>query len=402
MRLLIVLDTYLPATNSAAVQMHDLAREFARQGHEPTVLAPRHDLPGLWTTEERDGVRALHVRAPQAKDRGYARRVLAEAALPWILNHGFRRSPLVHESWEGVVWYSPSIFLGPIVRRLKRRYRMKSYLILRDLFPDWAADLEILSRGAAFRILKRIERSQYLAADTIGVQSAGNIPLVKNTIGRVRRPPRIEVLENWWDGTPSTASSAVPLLPPRFQGRRILVYAGNLGKAQGVGILLTLARALKGRDDAGLLFVGRGEDMPLLREAVSRESLDHVEILDAVAPEAVPGFLARCHIGLVVLDPRHRTHNVPGKYLSYLVAGLPVLAALNPNNDIIETIRSRDLGRACSSARPEEFVALAQELLDLPQERLAEMGRRGRAWAEEHHTVHRTVAQIAHALSHPS
>ena len=112
------------------------------------------------------------------KDVGRLRRAFAEWWLPRALLRGLRASPLAATKWDGVVWYSPSIFLGPVVRAVKRRCGCRGYLILRDLFPDWAVDAGVLRRGLAYRMLKRVERGQYAAADVIGVQSAANIPRV--------------------------------------------------------------------------------------------------------------------------------------------------------------------------------------------------------------------------------
>jgi hypothetical protein len=58
----------------------------------------------------------------------------------------------------------------------------------------------------------------------------------------------------------------------------------------------------------------------------------------------------------LALDPRHTTHNIPGKFLSYMQAGLPVLASINPGNDLAELIQREDVGRVCTDRckRPAE------------------------------------------------
>jgi hypothetical protein len=64
-----------------------------------------------------------------------------------VLLRARRQSGLGRERWDGVVWYSPTIFLGPIVRVLRRESRCRSYLILRDIFPEWAVDMGLMRRG---------------------------------------------------------------------------------------------------------------------------------------------------------------------------------------------------------------------------------------------------------------
>jgi len=171
MRLLLVADTYPPARISGAVQLHDLVMEMVAQGHRVTVLVPAAGLPTTVAIEQMDGATVLRVRAPQTKDVGLVRRALAEMWLPFALLRGLHESGLAATRWEGVVWYSPTIFLGLVAKRVKRASGCRGYLILRDLFPDWAVDPGIMWRGLAYRLLKHVERYQYRQADVIGVQA---------------------------------------------------------------------------------------------------------------------------------------------------------------------------------------------------------------------------------------
>ena len=151
MRLLVIVDTYVPARISGALQMRDLVREMLAQGHRPAVVVPAPELDSPWRLEDVDGVEVLRVRTLQAKDVNKVQRALAEWRLPYALLRGLRRSPLAGTRWDGLVWYSPTIFLGPMVRALKRECGCRGYLILRDLFPDWAVDAGMMRKGLVYR-----------------------------------------------------------------------------------------------------------------------------------------------------------------------------------------------------------------------------------------------------------
>lgn len=394
MDILMLLDTYVPARTSGAVQMRDLAVELTRQGHRVAVAAPTPKLATPWSLERHDGVEVLRVRAPRTKDIGYARRTVAEGVLPYYLYRAFIRSPLSEASWDAVIWYSPSIFLGPAVRRIKKRYGIKGYLILRDLFPDWAVDAGVMRRGPAYRLLKRVERFQYSLADVIGVQSVGNVPLVRKTI--TRGNPRTEVLENWLSDAPCVECS-IDLGKTALAGKKIFVYAGNMGVAQGMDSLLELALSLRERSDAAFLFVGRGSEVPRLRDWVEAQDLRHVLFMEEVEPGQIPGLLAQCHFGLIALDTRHTTHNIPGKFLTYLRAGLPVLARVNPNNNLARLIDEAGVGYVCGDESGDRLLHLAEKLLDKP-ELAAEMGRCSRELAEARYTATGAAGQILRAL----
>jgi len=377
MRIAIIADTYPPLRTSGAVQLRDLAREFAIQGHEPTVIVPGDTLGAPSKLERADGVTVLRCPTPPTKDVGYVRRTLNEMRLPYALLRALRQSELRNERWDGIVSYSPSIFLGPTVRALRAESHCRSYLILRDIFPQWAVDMGIMRRGLAYRFFKAIERYQYSVADTIGVQSYANLPYM-NAWAR-RLGCRIEVLQNWLADAPNTGCS-ISLEKSKLAGRRIFVYAGNMGVAQGMDVFLELAARMRDRKDVGFLFVGRGSDAARLAAMAESHALDNVMFHDEIDPDEIPGLLAQCDVGSVALDPRHKTHNVPGKFLTYMQAGLPVLARINPGNDLEKLITEERVGRVCAGGDAATLQRLAEQLIADDHDLGAIRGRGQRLW----------------------
>ncbi len=343
MRIAIVADVFPPLRSSGAVQLRDLSLEFVQQGHQPTVLVATPGLPERWLVEMWNGVRIVRLRAPLTKDVGYLRRAIGEFMMPFVMLNNFRKSPVAAEAWNGVVWYSPTIFLGPLASALMKSSKCRGYLIVRDLFPDWAVDMGLMRKSLPYWLLKAVEAYQYSVADVIGVQTPGNLAFFDRWTRARRR--HVEVLQNWLAAAPNTGCS-ISVETTVLSGRKIFVYAGNMGIAQGMGILLDLAESLMHRTDVGFLFVGRGSDVLRLRSDAVARGLTNVIFFDEIDPAEIPGLYAQCHVGVVALDPRHRTHNIPGKFLSYMQCGLPVLASINPGNDLVELIEREGVGRA--------------------------------------------------------
>ncbi|MGN0933449.1 glycosyltransferase family 4 protein [Falsigemmobacter intermedius] len=357
MRLALIADCYPPLRSSGAVQIRDLTRALVAEGHQVTVLLPAIGQKMPWYQEESDGAVILRLSAPRTKDISHLRRLLAESAMPWAMARNLARSPFAGAAFDAVIWYSPSIFFGPLVRRLKKRNGCPAYLILRDIFPDWAADLGILPRkGPAFRLLRGVARAQYRAADIIGVQSPGNLALLRGQTGRARTG----VLQNWL-GEAASAPHPVALQQSPLAGRKIFLYAGNMGIAQGLDVVIDLARAMEARRDVGFLFLGRGSEADRLRGWAGR--LSNVLFHDEIAPDEIPALCADCSAGLVILDPRHQSHNIPGKFLTYMQNGLPVLACVNPGNDLTGLIRQAGVGVVAERSDPAELHPLAEALL---------------------------------------
>ncbi|WP_296913137.1 glycosyltransferase family 4 protein [Polaromonas sp.] len=361
LRLALIADVFPPLRSSGAVQLRDLSHELVRQGHKLTVMIPASDIGQPWQLEDMNGVEVLRLKAPRTKDMGYVRRTLSELLMPFAMLRSLGKSPLAGVRWDGVVWYSPTIFLGPMANSLKKASACRSYLIIRDIFPEWAVDMGLLGRGLPYRFFKAIERYQYSVANVIGVQTPANLPYFSKA--GLKPGQQVEVLQNWLAHAANTGCS-ISVANSALAGRTIFVYAGNMGVAQGMGILIDLAERLRSRDDIGFLFVGRGSDAKILREEAIRRGLGNVVFYDEIEPEEIPGLYAQCHAGIVALDPRHKTHNVPGKFLTYMQAGLPVLASINPGNDLIQMIERERVGRVCTDQSVASLEALVGRLVD--------------------------------------
>jgi glycosyltransferase involved in cell wall biosynthesis len=392
-RIAIVADVFPPLRSSGAIQLRDLTLEFVAQGYRPTIIIPSPELDRPWRIDHWQGVQILRLKAAQTKDVGNFRRAIAEFLMPWFMLRNLKKSPLGEQRWDGVVWYSPTIFLGPVAKFLKKVSGCRSYLIVRDIFPEWAVDMGIMGRGLPYRIFKAVEKFQYSVADVIGVQTPANVAYLDHWARKPAR--RVEVLQNWLADAPlSRCSISVAATP--LAGRKIFVYAGNMGVAQGMGILIDLADRLRGKKDIGFLFVGRGTDRERLKSDAARRQLDNVLFFDEIDPSEIPGLYAQCHAGIVALDRRHKTHNIPGKFLSYMQSGLPVLASINKGNDLAMMIEQERVGGACTDASIDTLESLARTLVHELEGR--EVKQRCKALAARLFSPEAAVAQIIHAL----
>lgn len=394
MQIALIADTFPPLRTSGAVQLRDLSREFAKQGHSLTVLLPEPNQRVPWVLDEFDGVQVLRLKSPRTKDIGYVRRTLAECAMPFAMLRQFRKSPLATTRWDGVVWYAPSIFHGPLARALKDGSGCKGYLILRDIFPEWALDMGLMGRGLPYCFFSAIARYQYAVADVIGVQTPGNTGYFAHWQRKPGR--RLEVLQNWL-AAPALVRCPIRVSQTVLGGRKVLVYAGNMGVAQGMDMVLNLAQEMRSRSDVGFLLVGRGSDVARLKQLAVDRSLDNVLFFDEIDPDEIADLYAQCFAGIVALDHRHKSHNIPGKFLTYMQCGLPVLANVNPGNDLARTIREERVGQVCESNQLAELVQHAMALL-CATEPQADVSARCRKLFARDFAVSQAVRQIVAAL----
>lgn len=361
MNIAIIADCYLPMRTSASQMLHDLAREYVHIGYQPVVIIPDEFIEASCIVEELEGVEIIRCRVAPYRQGGKLRRIVWEALIPLIIIFKLVRKGNYQRSFTGIIWYSPSIFLWPLVLFLKIVNRCNAYLILRDIFPDWALDTGLLRRGLTFNLLKGVAYMQYWTADVIGVQSPQSKAYFLAT-NKLDTP--VTVLHNWL-GHRALAPTDLNLSKSVLAGRKIFVYAGNMGVAQGLPLIVDAMEELNSeREDIGFLFIGRGSEVPWLSQAVVDRGLSNTIVMDERAPGEIASIFAQCQVGLILLDNRHKTHNIPGKFISYLRAGLPVFACVNKGNDLLDLIPLHGVGAAYAGDEHLEVAALICEMVD--------------------------------------
>lgn len=342
MHILIISDAYPPMRTSCATQIYDLAQAFLELDHQVSIIIPTHSQKKSVEISNTDGPTVYSVRCFKTKDVGYARRTIAEFINPFIIGfHLKRNSSFTAQKIHGITWYSPTIFWGPLVKQLKRLFNCKAYLILRDIFPDWANDLGLIKSNFIFYVFKRIAILQYQQANLIGIQSPNNSEYLIRKYGI--NPLKIEVLWNWLSDIKSRPTS-IHICKSKLANKTIFIYAGNLGKAQGCDSIFQLLMGCQSISNIGFVFVGRGSEKQWLERSVNKAGIANCLFFDEIDHKEIPSLFEQCHVGIFALDRRHQTQNIPGKFLDYLRSGMPVIGFINPGNDLIELFKTHKLG----------------------------------------------------------
>ena len=344
MHILIISDAYPPMRTSCATQIYDLAQAFIEQSHQVSIIIPAHSQKASVEISNKDGPTIYSVRCLNTKDINYFRRTLAEFINPFIIWHQLKKNQLfLKQKINKIVWYSPTIFWGPLVKQLKKHFTSKAYLILRDIFPDWAYDLGLIKSKLVFQFFQRIARFQYAQAERIGTQSPNNLTYLKEKYPELSL--KIEVLWNWI-GDSKIKACSIKISETKLRGRKIFIYAGNMGVAQGMEQIISVVKATKDNKEIGFVFVGRGSERVRLEALCKSIGIENVLFFNEIDSEEIPALYEQCDVGIITLDIRHRTHNIPGKFISYLKAGLQIFAILNNGNDLENLINKKSIGRA--------------------------------------------------------
>ena len=395
MKLLLIIDDYLPdSTKVGAKMMHELALELKNNGHEVSVLTPKPLQKESLSVKIIDGINVLFFKSGRIKNVGKIERAVNETLLSYQA-FKFAKKELKENSRNGIIYYSPSIFFGRLVRKLSKLWNCKTYLILRDIFPQWAIDNKLLKEDSfAYLYFNFFEKINYQSADRIGVMSQSNLDFFKS---KNINTSKFEVLYNWSQiiDAPDVKSDFRKKL--KLEDKIVLFYGGNIGHAQQMINLINLAKKFRENSSVHFLFVGKGDEVELLLKEIKNNKLKNITYLPSVNQNTYFEMLNEFDIGMFSLHSEHKTHNFPGKLLGYMEYSKPILGCVNAGNDLSDVVNSANAGIVVNSTDELGLYEAAKALIDSKSIR-DKMGANGRKLLLNKFSVKKVSEQILNHL----
>jgi glycosyltransferase involved in cell wall biosynthesis len=385
-----LVDCYFPTLKSAAKHVRDLGCEFRARGHEVIVVTPGESISGGFELSIEDDLTIARVKAGKLKGAWRPLRAFREARLSARIwkrgKHFFEKNPC-----DLIVFYSPTIFWGSLVRKLKELWGCPAYLVLRDIWPQFLVDIHVLRKGWGYQFFRKKELEQNESADVIGVQSPGDLRYFADEFPAARY--RLEVLFNW--ATPNELNVPSSNYRERLglQDKVVFFYGGNFGVAQDLDNILRLAKNLENEPHVFFLLVGWGSEVDHLKTAIRERGMKNIRLLPAVPQAEYLAMVAEFDVGLISLDRRFRIQNIPGKLMAYLYHAKPVLASVNPGNDLAQILEESSAGYCCQNG-DDQTLARHASLLASNENLRRRLGQNGRRLLEQTFAVAKAADQI--------
>jgi glycosyltransferase involved in cell wall biosynthesis len=367
----------------------DLLKEFRDNGHDVYIISPREkrlDLPTEHSVEE--GVNFLRVKI------GNITKVnLVEKGISTIMIENLFLKELkkyyANIKFDLVLYSTPPITFDKVIRYVKKRDGASSYLLLKDIFPQNAVDLNILNKkGPFYWYFRYKEKNLYRNSDFIGCMSKANVDYVLKHNSNIN-PETVEVCPNSIEPMKIQALESnrgqirikydVPI------DKTIFIYGGNLGKPQGIDFLINCIRANEENERSYFLIVGSGTEFRKLENYFDEENPKNAKLLSQLPKNDYEVLANSCDVGLIFLDKRFTIPNFPSRLLSYMQASMPVLAATDINTDIGKVIENGNFGYWCESGNIKGFNQLVNKLCD--GKLRVNLGKNARDYLENHYTV---------------
>jgi len=368
----------------------DLMREISRHGHNVYVASASEKRNGVETfLDKQEYGYVLHVKTGNIQKTNLIEKGISTILLESHFTKAIKDN-LADVKFDLVTYSTPPVTLAKAVEFVKKRDGAKTYLFLKDIFPQNSVDLGLLKttgpKAVIYKFFKAKEKKLYELSDKIGCMSPANCEFLSRQEPWIDKT-KIEVNPNTEEPRPIVLSDEEKALLRGKYGvptdKRIFVYGGNLGRPQCVSVIKECIEKCK---DQHFLIVGSGTDRYILEEFVKKENPSNLTLLNTIPKEDYEKLTVACDVGLIFLDYRFTIPNFPSRLLTYLQAGLPVLCCTDESCDMGKIASENGFGWSCKSKNYDEFVSLAKSIDAMPTRMLKDMGNAGNKYFNEHYT----------------
>ena len=380
----------------------DLMRKFRDEGHEVYIIHPNERRTGRPTEVKNKGrihclgVRTLNVTKTNVVEKGIGQLML-ESQFKRALKRFFGGV-----KFDVILYSTPPITFNNVIKYAKKASGGKAltYLLLKDIFPQNAVDMGMLSKtgikGVLYNMFRRKEEELYRISDYIGCMSPANVRYVLDHNPEVDSE-KVEVAPNSYDVDSSSCNpqkEEIAEIRKKYEiptDKPVLIYGGNLGIPQGIPFLMECMEANADREDCHFVIVGSGTYYQRLAEWFKKRKPKAVTVMKGLPKADYDKLVSTCQVGLIFLDYRFTIPNFPSRLLSYLEYKMPIIACTDPNCDTGIIARENGFGMYTPSNDVKAFTHAVDSMLGSD---IKAMGERGYEFLMANYLVEHTYKAI--------
>ncbi|WP_223606112.1 glycosyltransferase family 4 protein [Chryseobacterium sp. OSA05B] len=378
---------------------HDLMREFSDHQHHVYIVSPVERRENQKTTLKKEGnavflnVKTLNIQKTNFIEKGISTLTIEKLFLRAVKKH------FSEVKFDLVIYSTPPITFTGVIKYIKKRDNAKAYLLLKDIFPQNAVDMKLMSdKSVLYKYFRKKEKELYKVSDKIGCMSQANVQFVLNHNSYISKE-KVEINANSIRLQPSKTPSDQEKIALRTKygiptDKKVFIYGGNLGKPQGIDFLIETLKAKSEDDNVFFVIAGSGTEYDKIKGWFDTFKPKNALLLSAV-PKADYDLLVRaCDIGLIFLHKDFTIPNYPSRLLSYLEFRMPVLAATDPNTDVGTDIVKNCCGMSVYSGDLPAMIDAVDTMINMDGTEFEAMSRNGFEFLEREFQVSRSYHKI--------
>lgn len=298
-------------------------------------------------------------------------------------------------NFDLILYATPPITFNKVIERIKKRCGCRSYLMLKDIFPQNAVDLGMIKEGSILhKIFRKKEKRLYEISDSIGCMSPANCNYVITHNPDIA-PSKVELCPNAispFEYPQISKEDRAKLLSQLGipYDKIIFIYGGNLGKPQGLDFLLDVVEVNENFNNSFIIIVGSGTEYSRIKSWFDEKRPQNAKLLSKLPKHEYDLLVRICDVGLIFLDPRFTIPNFPSRLLSYLENSMPVLLATDVNTDIGKIAEANGFGLWCENGDLNTFI----KNMSIVKDSVMEMGKNGYEYLLKNYTVEKVCKII--------
>jgi glycosyltransferase involved in cell wall biosynthesis len=293
-----------------------------------------------------------------------------------------------------ILYSTPPITFTYLIKRLKNASNAKTYLLLKDIFPQNAVDLNLLKNGGFLHnYFRKKEKVLYEISDFIGCMSPANLEYIIKNNPQIEKN-KLEVNPNSIEVKEQSFGSRIEIYNkykiPR--DKIIFTFGGNLGMPQGIEYLKNNIDYCKSIKEAFFLIVGNGTQFNNFQKWIRNENIQNALLIKELPKNEYDKIISLSHVGLIFLNPQFTIPNFPSRILSYMQNRMPVICATDLITDIGEIAVENKFGYSCLTSDLASFYKYVVKLLN--NELRIKMGENALNFLMENYNIQGTYNKI--------
>lgn len=386
MKILVVCQHYAPEP----FRITEICEDLVNRGHEVVAVVGLPNYPSgivpkeyRWFQRRRERIHGVEVRRCYEIGRRNTKLGLAVNYVSYMVSASWK-ALWMRRDYDVIYAYSTSPVLMSLPAALLRCFTRKKLVIyVLDIWPACLAAMGVYDGSILYAFMKRVSKWVYRKADLLLISSKRFRQYLSTVHG-------IDVLQENY--LPQFADAPFDSLPQKTSHETLrLVFAGNIGRVQGVQTLLHSANILRD-EDIHWYFLGDGSDYKACVALMKELHLEEKVTFYGRRPlMEMPSFYAMADAMLVSMrDDISVNDTLPGKVQSYMAAGKPILGSIA--GETADIVREAACGLCAPPEEPQAFAQVVREFKASPQKE--QMGKNAKAYSDMHFSKKRHMDKL--------
>jgi len=378
----------------------DLLREFTRNNHSVYIVSPserKHKLKSGIIDDPQ--CKILKVKTGNIQKTNIVEKGISTVLLEKQYKNAIKKY-FPNVKFDLVIYSTPPITLVKVIKYIKKRDNAKTYLLLKDIFPQNAVDIGMMKKsGILYKYFRKKEKKLYELSDYIGCMSQANVDYIlkHNT---VIDKNTVHVSPNSIEPVDITVNEALKNETRKKHGipinAKVFIYGGNLGKPQNIPFVVECLKQNQNKKDRFFIVCGKGTDYQKLENYIIQSAPENIKLINGLSKSEYDDLVKCCDIGLIFLDKRFTIPNFPSRLLAYMENSMPVIACTDKNTDIGEIITNGNFGWWCESDNADNFTRIVESIKN---DDIKPKGETARFFLENNYTVQKSYEIIINKVN---